>query len=182
MTDVAHNPPQRSEPPMLIVLRILRLLAIVVWVGGLVFFAFVLAPTAFRVLPSTHDAGTIVGATLRLLNQLGHACGFLFLFATIYPWLRTGARERRILIGEMILVVLMIAATMYVQAAIIPAMERDRIAVGGDIDAAPPGNPSRLDFERLHPLSEKVEGAALLLGIGVVVLMGLEGRSNVAQR
>jgi hypothetical protein len=34
-----------------------------------------------------------------------------------------------------------------------------------------------LDFERLHPLSEKVEGAALFLGLGVVVLMGMEDSS-----
>jgi hypothetical protein len=53
-------------------------------------------------------------------------------------------------------------------------MERDRIAAGGDVDAASANNPARLDFERLHPLSEKVEGTALLLGLAVAVLMGLE--------
>jgi hypothetical protein len=56
-------------------------------------------------------------------------------------------------------------------------MERDRIAAGGDVDAAPPDNPARLDFERLHPISEKVEGAALFLGLGVVVLMAFESDS-----
>jgi uncharacterized membrane protein len=155
-------------------IRILRLLSMVVWVGGLIFFAFVLAPTAFQVLPTRHEAGTIVGATLRILNQLGHACGLLFLLATIHPWLRSNPRNRRLLTAQIAAVVLMIAATAYVQARIIPAMERDRIAAGGDTDAAPPDNPARLDFERLHPLSEKVEGSALLLGLGVVILMGFE--------
>jgi uncharacterized membrane protein len=159
-------------------LRILRLLAIVIWVGGLVFFAFVLAPVAFSVLPTGHDAGTIVGATLRVLNQIGYVCGFLFLFATIYPSLRSTANQRKLLASEITLVVLMLAATLYVQARILPAMERDRIAAGGDIDAAPVGNPARLDFERLHPLSEKVEGTALLLGLGVVILLGLEARDS----
>jgi uncharacterized membrane protein len=172
------TPPSQTAPAtsngLRVSLRILRLLSIVVWVGGLVFFAFVLAPVAFHVLPSTHEAGTLVGATLRVLNQLGHACGFVFLFATIYPWLRSSASQRRLLSCEMIAVVLMIAATMYVQASIVPAMERDRIAAGGDIDAAPTDNPARLDFERLHPLSEKVEGSALLVGLGVAVLMGVE--------
>jgi len=159
---------------MRILFRILRLLSMVVWVGGLIFFAFVLAPVAFQVLPSNHEAGTVVGATLRILNQLGHACGFAFLFATIYPWLKSSPHYRRLLTAQLAAVVLMIAATMYVQAAIIPAMERDRIAAGGDIDVATPGNPARLDFERLHPLSEKVEGAALFLGLVVVILMGFE--------
>jgi uncharacterized membrane protein len=146
----------------------------VVWVGGLIFFAFVLAPTAFQVLPSNHEAGLIVGATLRILNVVGHACGLLFLLATIHPWLKSNPRNRNLLSTQLAAIILMIAATLYVQVSIIPAMERARIAAGGDIDAAAPDNPARLDFERLHPLSEKVEGAALLLGLGVVILMGFE--------
>jgi uncharacterized membrane protein len=157
--------------------RILRLLSLVVWVGGLIFFAFVLAPVAFQVLPSTHEAGLIVGATLRILNRLGLVCGFLFLLVTIDPWLKSNQRSRTLLTTQLAAVILMIVATLYVQAAIIPAMERDRIAAGADIDAAPLNSPARLDFERLHSLSEKVEGAALLLGLGAVILMGFETAS-----
>src|SRR6266702_524857 len=159
---------------MTVILRSLRLLTIVTWVGGLIFFAFVLAPIAFHVLPSTHEAGTVVGATLQVLNQVGHASGFVFLLATIAFWFRSAPSGRRLLIAEALLVVLMIAATMYVQSSIIPAMEKDRVAAGGDVDAAPRDNPARMDFERLHPLSEKVEGSALFLGIAVVILMAAE--------
>lgn len=159
---------------MTVFVRALRLLTLVVWVGGLIFFAFVLAPVAFHVLPSTHEAGTVVGATLRVLNELGHACGFVFLLVTIASWFRSTPSGRKLLITEVLLVVLMIAATMYVQSSIVPAMERDRLAAGGDVDAAPRDDPARMDFERLHPLSEKVEGSALLLGIAVVILMAAE--------
>jgi len=41
-------------------LRYLMLLSLIVWIGGLIFFAFVLAPTAFHVLPSTQLAGNVV--------------------------------------------------------------------------------------------------------------------------
>ena len=159
---------------MTVFVRALRLLTLVVWVGGLIFFAFVLAPVAFHVLPSTHEAGTVVGATLRVLNEIGHACGFVFLLVTIASWFRSAPSGRRLLITEVLLVVLMIAATMYVQSSIVPAMERDRLAAGGDVDAAPGDDPARMDFERLHPLSEKVEGSTLLLGIAVVILMAAE--------
>jgi uncharacterized membrane protein len=159
---------------MSIFLRALRLITIVIWVGGLIFFAFVLAPLAFQTLPSTHDAGLIVGATLRALNELGYACGFLFLFATAALWSRSGPRARRLLIAQLLLIVLMLLATFDVQSSIIPAMERDRIAAGGDIEAAPAASPSRIDFDRLHALSEKVEGSALLFGFGLVVLMAFE--------
>ena len=47
-------------------LRFLMLLSLVFWIGGLIFFAFVLAPTAFTVLlPSTHLAGNVVGRALK---------------------------------------------------------------------------------------------------------------------
>jgi uncharacterized membrane protein len=156
------------------IVRVVRLLAMVVWVGGLIFFAFVVAPTAFHVLPTTHLAGSVVGATLNVLNKVGKTCGFVFIFATLALWLGVDLRHRSLLRAEMLLVLLMLTATMYVQISIVPSMERDRVAAGGDVDAAPANNPARLDFERLHPLSEKVEGAVLLLGLGVVVLMGFE--------
>jgi uncharacterized membrane protein len=159
--------------------RIFRLLSIVTWVGGLIFFAFILAPTAFSVLPSRHEAGTIVAATLHLLNLIGWLCGVLFVVATglLAALESAGLQSRkplRIAIAQILLIVGMMAATDYVQLKIVPAMERDRIAAGGDIDAAPSTNPARLDFERLHPISEKVEGTALLLGLGIVILMGFE--------
>jgi hypothetical protein len=71
----------------------------------------------------------------------------------------------------MILLTLMIACTSYSQFAIIPAMERDRIAAGGDINAAEISNPSRLHFNKLHVLSERVEQAVLLMGLVTVVLV-----------
>ena len=152
-------------------LRVLRLLAMVVWVGGLVFFAFVVAPVSFHVLPSTHLAGTVVAGTLGALNEIGLVCGFALLIAM--PWKLT-MRGARLALLQLVCVAGMMAATMFVQWSIVPRMERDRIAAGGDVDAAPADNPARLDFERLHPLSEKVEGVALFLGLGVVVVMGLE--------
>jgi len=152
-------------------LRVLRLLAMVVWVGGLVFFAFVVAPVSFHVLPSTYLAGTVVAGTLGALNEIGLVCGFALLIAM--PWKLT-MRGARLALLQLVCVAGMMAATMFVQWSIVPRMERDRIAAGGDIDAATPDNPARLDFERLHPLSEKVEGVALFLGLGVVVVMGLE--------
>ena len=145
-----------------------------VWVGGLIFFAFVEAPTAFHVMGTTRQFAQLIGNSLSELNGLGHISGFIFLIATAMVWLRARRRARKLLVAQILLVVLMIAATMYVQTVILPAMERDRIAAGGDINAAHADNPARLDFERLHPRSEKVEGTALFLGIGVILVIAAE--------
>ena len=64
------------------VLRLLQLLAMVTWAGGLIFFAFVLAPTAFHTLPTIHLAGEVVGASLKLFNVIALACGAIFLAVT----------------------------------------------------------------------------------------------------
>ena len=54
-------------------LRFVMVLSLVVWIGGLIFFAFVLAPTAFTipdVLPNTHLAGNVVGRALGKLHWI----------------------------------------------------------------------------------------------------------------
>jgi hypothetical protein len=70
------------------------------------------------------------------------------------------------------LLVAMLALTAYSQFGIIPAMERDRLAVGGAMDAAAHDNPAWVDFDRLHHRSTTVEGVVLLMGIAVVGLVG----------
>jgi uncharacterized membrane protein len=158
-------------------LRTLRMLTMVVWVGGLIFFAFVEAPVAFHVLGANRQFALLIGWSLAKLNEVGQLCGFVFLLATVVTRYRQDCRSS-LLTAQMLLVLLMILMTGHVQASMIPAMERDRAAAGGDIDAAPKDNPARLDFERLHARSEKVEGAVLLFGLGVVVLMGFEDPIN----
>jgi hypothetical protein len=159
---------------MTFLLRLLRLLGIVVWVGGLVFFAFVEAPTAFRVMGTNRQFALLINGSITTLNLLGHAAGLIFLFATVLLWMRSTTRTRKLLLAQIWLVVLMIAATIYVQHGIIPAMERDRAAAGGDITAVPLSNPARVHFDHLHGLSEKVEGSALFLGLGAILLMAAE--------
>ncbi len=156
------------------IFRVLRQLAIVIWVGGLLFFAFVLAPVAFHVLPSTHEAGLVVGGTLVWLHRIGTICGLIFLLSSLVLWLNRQTPRRPAYLVQIVLVVLMLGTTAYLQNSVLPAMERDRAEAGGDIDAAPPDNHARRDFERLHPLSERFEGGALFAGIGVVVLLALE--------
>ena len=145
-------------------LQMVRLLTVVLWVGGLAFFAFVLAPVAFGRLPSPHIAGLVVGGTLRVLHQIGLVCGGLFLVTT-------ALRARRGWRIESVLVVLMLAATAYSQFHILPAMERDRSLAGGEIEAAPRTNPGREDFDRLHGVSEKVEGLVFFAGLGLILSM-----------
>lgn len=155
-------------------LRFLQLIAMVVWVGGLVFFAFVLAPYAFHNLPSPHLAGTVVGGTLRILHIMGFVCGGLFWAATAILFSRAPMRVRGRYEMQLILAAVMLLATAYLQVNVLPAMEVDRAHAGGDIDAVATTHPARVHFEKLHIRSERVEGTILFLGIGVLLLMARE--------
>jgi len=151
-------------------LRSLLYLALIVWLGAETFFP-VVASTAFNTLqPDTHSAGLIVGHLLRVLHGMGFASGIvaLALLALAPAW---NIYKPRAVLAPMALVVLMMACTAFSQYAIIPAMDRDRAAAGGAIDATDPANPVTADFNKLHKRSENVELAILLLGFATVVLV-----------
>jgi uncharacterized membrane protein len=146
-------------------LRFLMLLSLVVWLGGLIFFAFVLAPTAFSpgLLPTRHMAGSIVGRSLDRLHYMAIVSGIIFLIASML-YSRMASGNARPLAARHILIVLMLLLTMISQFAISPKMHTIRAEVGV-IDALPPNSPLRMEFDRLHVWSEKFEVAVLLLGL-----------------
>jgi hypothetical protein len=155
-------------------LRIVQLLTMVVWVGGLIFFAFILAPVAFATLPSIHLAGMVVGATLHPFHIVGLTCGALFLIATALMYRAAPNRIRGRYEIEFLLTAVMLLATAYLKANVLPAMETDQASVGGSIESAPPNSQAKLHFDKLHARSERVEGAVLLLGLGVLFFMSRE--------
>ncbi|SNT00394.1 protein of unknown function [Granulicella rosea] len=156
------------------ILRFLQLIAMVVWVGGIVFFAFVLAPYAFHNLPTQHLAGVVVGGTLRILHLMGFVCGGLFWVATAILFTRAPMRVRGRYEMQLMLSAVMLLATAYLQANVLPAMDLDVSHAGGDINAVAATHPARVHFEKLHVRSERVEGVVLLFGIGVLLLMARE--------
>jgi len=146
-------------------LRFLMLLSLVVWLGGLIFLAFVLAPTAFSpgLLPTRHMAGSIVGRSLDVLHYMAIVSGIVFLIASmLYSRMTVGTATP--LAARHLLIVLMLLLTVISQFAISPKMYAIRAEVGV-IDNVPPDNPLRMEFNRLHMWSEKFEEAVLLLGL-----------------
>ena len=158
------------------VLRALRLYAMVAWVGGLLFFAFVVAPVAFHSLTSAHEAGLVVGGTLRALHLIGLVGGGVFCAATSLLWFRAEVPARVSFAIQLALVAVMLAVTSYSQFQILPAMERDRMVAGGEVETASLENAGRVDFERLHVVSERMEGLVLFCGLGVVFFLSRESQ------
>lgn len=148
----------------------------VAWVGGLTFFAFVVAPIAFGSLPSAHEAGLVVGGTLQVLHWIGLIGGGVFCLATGWLWLWAEVPARIGFARLLVLTAVMLMVTAYSQFRILPAMEVDRALTGGEVETAPLENPGRMDFERLHRLSERLEGLVLLCGLGAVFVLSRESQ------
>jgi uncharacterized membrane protein len=150
-------------------LRYLMLLSLVVWIGGLIFFAFVLAPTAFQVLPNTHLAGNLVGRALGKLHWIAIISGLVFLASSLlYDRLIDGTPH--IFATRHVLICLMLALTLISQFWIIPRMDNLRASVG-DFASVALDNPARVQFDALHVWSARVEGGVLLLGLVAVYLI-----------
>jgi uncharacterized membrane protein len=149
-------------------LRFLMLLSLVCWIGGLIFFAFVVAPTAFSVLPTSHLAGNVVGRSLGKLHWIGLISGIVFLVSSLlYSRFTNGTAN--VLAVRHVLLCLMLALTLISQFGIIPRMDALRASLG-EVRSVPLDNPERIQFDALHVWSTRVEGAVLLLGLVMVYL------------
>ena len=144
------------------------LLSLIVWIGGIIFFAFVLAPTLFHVLPTTKLAGDVVNATLGKLHWMGLISALVFLAASLlYNWQQHV--QIRPFLATHVFVVLMLALTAVSQFGITPRM-RDLRATLQTVNNLDWNDSRRLEFDRLHAWSTKIEGGVLVLGLGVVLL------------
>jgi len=146
------------------VARYLAVVALAVWTGSLVFFGAVLAPTAFKLMPSPHDAGMLVGAALQHLHIIGLGCGLVAVLCLLAAgWGRLGKTAAAI-----VLVLVMMGLTEASQYAVLPQMERDRATARADISSLAWDDAKRADFDKLHDWSEWIEEAVLACGLAAL--------------
>ncbi len=149
-------------------LRFLMWLSLIVWLGGIIFFAAVVAPTVFSVLPTRHLAGNVVNLSLQALHWMGIVSGVVFLMSSIlYRRFTTGATHW--FAARHVLLCLMLFLTLASQFGISPKMAALRASMG-DIDSVSATDPARTAFNSLHVWSTRLEGGVLLLGLVVVYL------------
>jgi uncharacterized membrane protein len=149
-------------------LRLLMLLALIIWIGGIIFFAFILVPMVFRVLPTRELGGNVVTRALTSLHWMGIISGVIFLLSSIAFSHKKFAQAHPFSLINL-LVVLMLALTLISQFAISPRMHFLRTEMG-TIDNVPVTDIRRIEFNRLHDWSTRTEGGVLFLGLAVIVL------------
>jgi len=135
------------------------------WIGAWVLFAFVIAPTAFRVLPSTQVAGLLIGPVLTTLHLYGALAG-VALAALAWGLSRTGV--------YLWLPLSMSALCLMSQYGVTSRIEEIRPLVFG-----PEGSPElAARFQLLHQLSMGIYTA---VGLAAFVLLALHARADTAR-
>ena len=141
-------------------MRALLTVALSAWLGAGLLFAAVVAPAAFRVLPSRALAGALAGAVLPVLFWTGAAIGFWGVLALRRP------PARRWALG---LAVLLAASSLGSQVIVGRAIMRVRASAGSGFESLAPDDPRRVAFGRLHGFSVLLLAAGMLSAAGLVV-------------
>ncbi len=144
--------------------RFVRLLALGTWVGSIIYFVAIVTRGAFAVL-TRDQAGALVGFTLAGLHETGIIAAIVFLIATVGLEMSFKSLARPAAIG----VVAMLLLTLVSQRMVIPRMETLRREMMS-VDATPPSDPRRAEFDRLHGMSVDLEAGVLLIGLVALFL------------
>jgi hypothetical protein len=150
------------------VLRFFMLLALAVWIGGIIFFAAAVAPTVFKVLPTRHLAGAVVTRSLGILHWMGIFCAIVFLVTSMLHTYSARCAAHP-LAPRHLLVYVMLALTLISQFVVSAKMAALRAAMG-EIDLVPIADARRIAFNQLHAWSTRLESGVLILGLIVLFL------------
>ncbi len=150
-------------------LRVVSLALVAIWIGGLSVLGIVAAPAVFGVLEA-HDpvagrtlAALVFGNIFERFQQLawGLGAGLLVLLGLR---IALGPRPRRTAI-QLWLVTGMLAASAYTGLFVAPRIDALRDASTTAIQTLPEDDPRRVEFGRLHGLSNGLMAATLIAGL-----------------
>lgn len=171
--------PRRHYNDVMLALRYVYVLALVVWLGGMVVLGAVVAPEVFGVLQSSDPvngravAGELFGSLLVRFHYVAYAAGALLL-ATLAVMALLGPRPRGFALrcaisGTMLLVAL------YSGFVVLGTIDAIRGEVGGLPSRLPATDERRVRFDELHVLSTRLMMVNI---VGALALLYWEARSD----
>ena len=164
---------------LMLALRYVYVLALVVWLGGMIVLGALVAPATFQVLQSIEPvtgralAGEVFGVTIARFHYVAYAAGGLLL-VTLAAMALLGPRPAAYAVRSA-LVACMLAVALYsglVVLSRIDAIQRDVVGLPSEL---PAGDARRVRFDELHLLSTRL----MLLNMGgALVLLYWEARER----
>jgi hypothetical protein len=161
----------------MLALRYVYVLALVVWLGGMLILGAIVAPTIFQALqaaaPDTGRAlaGGAFAAILSRFHYVAYASGGLLLI-TLGLMAMLGPRPRGFAV-RVGLIVLMLGVALYSGMIVLRNVEAIQREVGTLPSLLPVADPRRIRFDALHLLSTRLMAFNI---IGALVLLYWEAR------
>jgi len=147
-------------------LRSIEFLSLSLWLGADAFLSFVVAPGAFAILGSRDAAGMMVGYSLARLHYAGIFLGLIFLIARLARTHDFGSFTSAAALC-VVLMAILTAASQFTVSNRMEALKKQMVSVQN----TPENDPRRVEFNRLHHISVRYEGAVLLLGFAGMFLL-----------
>jgi len=160
-------------------LRYAYVLALVVWLGGMVVLGAVVAPAVFQVLQvRSPDAGRILagavfGTALDRFHYVAYACGAVILITLIIMAV-LGPRPAGFAV-QTVLVSIMLAIALYSGMVVLRSVNHLQHEIGVNVSPSslPADDARRVRFDQLHVLSTRLMMVNML---GALVLLYWEAR------
>ena len=153
----------------MLALRYGGVLALTVWVGGLIVLGAIAAPAVFDVIGARQLsgdrllAGAIFGEILGRFHLLSYLCGLVLLGTLIVRGV-LGPRPIWFAV-RLATAFVMLAASAYSGMMVSPQIARAQEQIGVAPSSLPEGDPRRVAFGRLHALSTGLQCIPLLGGL-----------------
>jgi hypothetical protein len=158
-------------------LRYVYVLALVVWLGGMVVLGAVVAPATFQVLQANAPAtgrelgGAVFTTILERFHYVAYGSGALLLL-TLAAMALLGPRPRG-LAARSGLVAAMLVVALYSGLVVLRGADTIRREVGGRPSALPADDARRVRFDELHVLSTRLMVVNI---VGALALLFWEAR------
>lgn len=153
----------------MVAVRYVVLVALVVWLGGMVVLGAIVAPTAFRVLPVAEPdagrvlAGLLFGEVLRQFHLVTYACGAVVVVGLFV--LKFVGPPPAAFVLRLALIFSMLAIAIYTGIPVSREIAQLQQDVRGSMSKLDAGDPRRVRFETLHDRSTTLMTVNVGLGL-----------------
>ena len=163
----------------MIALRYVYVLALVVWLGGMIVVGAIVAPTTFQVLQASAPengralAGELFGRILARFHYIAYASGGLLLI-TIAAMALLGPRPRAFAI-RLAVIASMLLIALYSGLIVLPTIDSIQLEAGRLPSLLDAADPRRVRFDQLHQLSTRLMMVNI---VGALALLYWEARDH----
>jgi uncharacterized membrane protein len=156
----------------MLAIRYLALMALVVWLGGMVILGLLVAPSTFGVLQAADPAngralaGAVFATILRRFHYVAYACGAI-LYLSLFVMKFVGPPPQAF-VARAVIVFVMLVVALYSGVPVTRELQQIQTQVAGPVSRLPETDERRVRFDQLHRRSTML--MTLNMGLGLVLL------------